>query len=904
MVIRKILLTDHSQQDRETYRGYLLRYKQHAYRILEAATGEQALRLCQQLLPDLIVIDYLLPDLNGLEFLDTLKKQVYPINVPVIILTDRGNELVAVQAMKEGAADYLVKKHTTPSSLYSAVENVFTKIHPSQQPDDMDAHWQARQHQPAVATLQESEAHFRQMTNTVPVMIWMSGTDRLCTYLNQTWLNFTGRTLEQEMGEGWLQGVHPDDYQSCLSTYSQAFNTRQDFALEYRLRRFDGEYRWIWNTGVPRFTTGGEFLGYIGSCTDIHHRKQAELALWKTQQQLTAIVNNSPAVIYLIDSQNRHILVNHSYAKLLSATPESLIGKSIYEVWPTATAHAFATNNQQVLQGNQAIEVEEVVPHVDGIHTYITIKFPLQDVHGVPYAVCGISTDISDRKQAQQKIREQAALIDITTDAIFVCDLENRIVFWSRGSQNLYGWTIEESLGKKANEIFNKQLSQLEAALKTTIEHGSWQGELEQITKTGREIIVASRCSLVHDESGKPQSILAVNTDITEKKQLQAQFYHAQRLESLGTLASGIAHDLNNILTPILAVAQLLPIKLNHLDESNQNLLQILENNCKRGAELVKQITTFARGAKGKSVHVQPKHLLKEIEQVIKSTFPKSIEISLDIATPNLWTILADPTQIHQVLMNLCVNARDAMPHGGRLSMIADNFRVDENYARINLEAKVGDYVVITISDTGSGMSPEVIERIFEPFFTTKEPDKGTGLGLSTVIGITKNQGGFVKVHSEVGRGSQFQVYLSATNLLATQATNDTQMLQGRGELILIVDDEAFIRELAKNSLEQFNYRVLIASDSIEAFSLYAQQKTEISLVLMDIQMPSIDGFQAIRILRQMNPAVKIIVLSGLTSNYQLLEANNLEVQAFLPKPYTIKELLDTIRTVLNPNED
>ncbi|NJR73574.1 MAG: response regulator [Scytonema sp. CRU_2_7] len=367
----------------------------------------------------------------------------------------------------------------------------------------------------------------------------------------------------------------------------------------------------------------------------------------------------------------------------------------------------------------------------------------------------------------------------------------------------------------------------------------------------------------------------------------------------MGTLAIGIAHDLNNILTPILSVAQLLLLKLPNLDEQNQQLLKILKDSSKRGAELVKQILSFARGAESKRVPLQPRHLLEEVGRVVKSTFPKSIEICINITTPRLWTVSADPTQIHQVLINLCINARDAMPDGGTLNLCAENLFVDENYARMNLGAKAGDYVVITVSDTGCGMPQEVKERIFEPFFTTKEPGKGTGLGLSTVLGIIKNHDAFISISSEVGEGSQFKVYLSAINTSATQEADDEKMVLGNGELILVVDDEAFVRDIAKTSLEEFNYRVLIASDSIEAFSLYAQHKDEISLVLMDIQMPSINGLNAIRVLQQMNPSVRTIVISGLTSNHKFLEANNIGVQAFLSKPYTIKKLLDTIKDVL-----
>ena len=527
--------------------------------------------------------------------------------------------------------------------------------------------------------------------------------------------------------------------------------------------------------------------------------------------------------------------------------------------------------------------------------------FCIKDASDELIGLATVSRNITESKLAKEKIQEQAALLDVASEAIFVCDLEYHILYWNPGAERMYSWLATEVLNKDFRQLLYKEISpSIQEALTTVIEQGEWQGERNKVTKFGQEIIVYSHWTLMRDGAGQPKSIFAVDSDITEKKQLEAQFYRTQRLESLGTLASGISHDLNNILTPILAVAQLLPLKFPDLNEQNRQLLKILEDNSKRGAQLVKQILSSARGEPGKRIPLKLKPLLKEFEQIVKSTFPKSIEISTNIATPNLWTVSADPTQIHQVLMNLCVNARDAMLDGGNLSISAFNFHVDQNYVRMNLEAKEGDYVVLTVSDTGCGMSQEVKERIFEPFFTTKEPGKGTGLGLSSVIGIIKNHGGFVNVHSEVGKGSQFQVFLSAIRTSAAPESDELQMSLGNGEFILVVDDEPFVRDLVKASLEECNYKVLIAEDSIDAFSLYVQYTNEISVVLMDIQMPSIDGFKAIRILQQINPRVKIIAMSGLASNHNLLKVSNIRVQAFLAKPYTINELLGTVKGVLD----
>jgi PAS domain S-box-containing protein len=895
-VTESVLIIDDCLEDRETYRRYLLRDQQHTYRILEAVTGEQALQVCRQRFPDVIVMDYLLPDVDGLEFLTDLKTQFAQTNLPVIILTGRGNEQIAVQAMKSGAADYLVKKHTTPVSLRLAVENVLEKTRLSRQ-------------------LLESEGRFQATFNQVAVGIAHVGLDGQWLLVNQKLCDIVAYTHE-ELNRLTLEDItHPDDRNLDLEYVVRMLTGEiETYSLEKRYIRQDNRQVWINLTVSLVHSSSGEPQYFICVVEDISDRlaaqrehQQALSALRESEARFQRLAMNIPGAIYQYvlhpDGSDEFTYISPGSRDIYELEPEELL-RDFRTVWATIhpdDVEAVQRANARSMQTLEAFDIEFRLIPPSGCIKWVHAKSHPQRQENGDLVFDGLVMDISDRKQAQEKIHEQAALLDVTTDAIFVRDLECRVLYWNSGAERMYGWQAAEVLSKDCCEFLYKEISpSVEEALKTVVEQGEWQGELNKITKSGQEIIVSTRWTLMRDEGGQAKSILAVDTDITEKKQLEAQFYRAQRLESLGTLASGIAHDLNNILAPILTVAQLLPLKFPHLDEKNRQLLKILEDNSKRGAELVKQITAFARGAEGKHVPLQPRHLLKEIERIVKSTFPKSIEICINIATPNLWTVSADPTQIHQVLMNLCVNARDAMPDRGTLSISAENFHVDQNYARMNLEAKVGDYVVITVSDTGCGMPQEVLERIFEPFFTTKEPGKGTGLGLSTVIGIIKNHGGFVNVHSQVKGGSQFQVFLPAIEKQATQEAEDLQMARGNDELILVVDDEAFVRDIAKTSLEEFNYRVLVGSDGIDAFSLYVQHRNEISVVLMDIQMPSIDGLNAIRVLQNMNPSVKIIAISGLASNRKFLEASGIAVQAFLSKPYTIKELLDTIQDVLS----
>ena len=503
-----------------------------------------------------------------------------------------------------------------------------------------------------------------------------------------------------------------------------------------------------------------------------------------------------------------------------------------------------------------------------------------------------------ERKRTEEQIREQSALLDKAHDAIGVCDLEQHLIYWNKGSEHLYGWSAKEIVGKNANELLYREESpkRIEAK-KNVIEKGEWTGELYEVTKTGKEVIVESRWTLVRDDAGKPKSILVINTDITEKKKLEAQFLRSQRMESIGTLAGGIAHDLNNVLTPIMLSLQLLKDK--YIDEESQKLLDMLDRNTKRGADLIKQVLSFARGVEGERNPLAAKHIITEIEKVAKGTFPRNIEIITDIPK-DLWVISGDATQLHQIIMNLCVNAHDAMPNGGTLSISAENFFIDENYARLHTEAKVGSYIVITVSDTGTGISPEVLDRIFEPFFTTKEHSNGTGLGLSTALGIVKSHGGFINVYSEVGKGTTFQVYLPAIRTKIQEAGQQKlELTFGNGEFILIAEDEVSICEITRSTLEAYGYKVLTAENGEQAVALYDKNKDKIKVVLMDMMMPIMDGQTSVQAIRKINPEVKIIAVSGLTEKSRLEKIAHY-TNAFLPKPYTAARLLKTIDEVLS----
>jgi two-component system, cell cycle sensor histidine kinase and response regulator CckA len=766
----------------------------HGFEVLVSEDGKNAIKIAETSLPDIILLDVLMPGIDGFETCRILKTNPATQDIPVIFITAIIDKLERVKGLNLGAVDYITKpleykEVLARVNIHLRLRNLTKKL--TEQNKRLEIEILERQR--VEEELRCNSAALDEWNNRYQALIQASGQILYDWYLDTNDIKYGGN-VEQILGysmpemlgglKRWLELVHPDDRNFFNEEINRVLSTKERFHLEFRVCRKDGIYITVENNGYIFLDSTGKVARMAGFVIDI------------TEQQAA----------------------------------------------------------------------------------------------------------LRERKNAEQKIREQAAWLDITTDAIIVQDLVNKIQFWNKGAEHLYDWMAEEALSKNANQLLYRKQSfgQLKNIQKTLVEHGSWQGELYQVTKQGKEIIVASRWTVVNDDEGQAKSVLIVNSDITEKKQLEAQFLRAQRMESLGTLASGIAHDLNNALTPMLMTVQLLEAQLP--DEKSQQWLTIMETNIKRAADLVKQVLWFSRGSVGNFKTLQVRYLISEIENIVKQTFSRAIEIRIDVSGQNLWNIFGDATQLHQVLMNLCINARDAMPHGGILKISAKNFWVDSHYAKMNIDAKVGSYVMISVCDTGIGIKREIVDRIFEPFFTTKEVGKGTGLGLSTVVGIIKSHSGFVNVVTEVGKGTEFQVCLPVTPTMKTdnKLAGDDELPLGHGELILVVDDEDAIREVTQTWLEKNAYKVIVASDGIDAIALYTEHQQEISVVLVDMMMPNMDGPTTINVLKKINPDIKIIGVSGLASNHEIIKILGNSVKILLSKPYTSSDLLRNLQMVIN----
>lgn len=500
-----------------------------------------------------------------------------------------------------------------------------------------------------------------------------------------------------------------------------------------------------------------------------------------------------------------------------------------------------------------------------------------------------VVAELGDRRRAASRIQELATLLDAVHDAVIVQRADGMITFWNHGAERLYGWTAREALGQDATELLLRQSERAQAVLKHVLAHGEWQGELKHRTKSGGDVAVKSRWTTIRGGAGGVESIVVINSDVTGTKMLETKFLRAQRMESVGMLVGGIAHDLSNVLAPILMSVDLL--RTLAPTPQAQALIDAMSRSARHGEELVRHLLTFARGAEGQPVEVKPEPLLVEFANFMRPMLNGQTQLDLEVKTP-LPVIRADTTQLKQVLMNLCINARDAMPDGGTIKITCTPVVVDVARARTIPEGHPGSYVMIAVEDQGTGIAPEILGRIFDPFFTTKDASHGTGLGLSTVRTIVKSHGGFVAVDSQPGSGSAFCIYLPV--LTAAAAKPEPLAMP----TILLADDEEMVRNTIALLLKADGYHVYSAENGEEAFKLFRQRQGEIDLVVTDLKMAGMDGFTLIKAVREEKPDLPVIALTGM-ANAEHEAAVRAVGARLLAKPMTRSALSKAVSSAL-----
>ncbi|MBI5216574.1 MAG: PAS domain S-box protein [Ignavibacteriae bacterium] len=643
-------------------------------------------------------------------------------------------------------------------------------------------------------------------------------------------------------------------------------------------------------------------IGTMALINDITERKKAEEALRQSEIKLREIVEHSTNLFYSHTPEHVITYVSPQTRSYFDCEPEEALVRwtelatenPINNIGYDMTQRAIETGIRQSpfrleLVGKKARKI------------WVEVNESPVVLNGKTIAIVGSLTDITEKVKVEEEVGKLRKAIESLGEVVFITDKEGIITFANPEFTKLYGYTQEEVIGKVTPRILKSGSTSREDYSKiweTLLNRQFVKREIHNKTKEGKQVIVESSMSPVLDEFGNIDGFMAIQLDITEKKRLEEQFLRSQRLESLGTLAGGVAHDLNNVLAPILLSIDVL--KRYATTDHAVKILQTIRSSAERGKHIIKQILSFARGSEGERGNIQLRHLIREMEQIAKETFPRSIEVHCSIQK-ELWTVLGDPTQLHQVLLNLCVNARDAMPDGGSLELKAENIFIDEHFAKMQYGAKVGPYVVLSVSDTGTGIPPEVLPKIFDPFFTTKPQASGTGLGLSTVHAIVKGHEGFIDVYSHIGSGTTFKVFLPAIE--SAEAIQVTKAIveypPGNGECVLVIDDEASVRDITKYTLEMYGYKVLTAGDGAKGVALYKERKQDIDVVITDMMMPVMDGNATILALKELEPSVKIIASSGLTTGSQISFTLETEVFAFLAKPYTAESLLKALHEVL-----
>jgi len=739
---------------------------------------------------------------------------------------------------------------------------------------------------------------------------WM-GSDARFIYVNEAACRSLGYTREEllsmtvhDIDPGFPPSVWPDHWKEVKE--------RGSFTVESRHRTKDGHV-------FPVEVTANhvEFEGKEYNCAFVHNiteRKRAEEALRESEGRYRLLAENVKDLIWTLDLKTlRFTYFSPSVETMRGYTVEEASDQTLEEVLtPSSLQRAMRSLAGELSPDNvrkegsrwsRTIELEQTRKDGSTMWVEATVTF-VRDANGKPVELLGVSRDITARRQSEEALRESEekfrSLFEEAKDGVFISTPDGHFLDINPAGIEIYGYSSKEEI--LAVDIARNLYVNPEdrEAIKAELAQHGFVKDYEMIhkRKDGQIVIVLETVTAVHDNAGTIVAYRGLIRDVTEQKQLQRQLYQAQRMESIGTLAGGIAHDFNNILGGILGYASFMKTKMEE-DHPFFKYVDTIERSSVRAAELTSQLLAFARGGKYVVTAVDLKKVVVETLKIIESTFDRSIEIETHLH-PDLPTVEGDSSQLQQVLMNLCVNARDAMPAGGKLLIEASAEKITEGYIKTHMGATAGSFVKLSVTDTGIGMDKETEERIFEPFFTTKEKGKGTGLGLSMVYGVIKNHKGYVRVYSEPGYGTTFKIYLPISGKPEEEDSAAVETLQGGNELVLVVDDEEPIRSLAKEMLESSGYRVMLAKDGKEAVGVFQKYYSEIYLVILDLIMPRMGGRETFLRLKEVDPNVRTLLSTGYSQNGKAQEILDSGVMGFLQKPYQLNALLSGVRSVLD----
>jgi len=751
--------------------------------------------------------------------------------------------------------------------------------------------------------LQQERDFSRWTMDVLPGVFYVIEADGRMRLWNPQLERVTGRTAEEINDTICLDLLHPDDREKVMKAIADALQ-QGEARIDARLMAKDGmEYPYHF-LGRRIELDGSQCI--LGVGIDISERLTIEKELEHQLHFQQTLMDAIPVPVFIKNKQGEFQDCNPAGEKLLGLSRKELRGKTVAYFAPPELAKVYQKKDADLLEQGDISAYESKVKNAQGeLREAIFHKAIFEDADGKVQGIVVALLDVTELKASNRRSELQESALKAAANGIVITDFEGKIVWANPAFTTLTGYSVEEVVGLTPQVLKSgRQSKEFYQQMWETIAGGHvWRGEVVNKRKDGSFYDEEMTITPVKNEAGTITNFIAIKQDVTQRKLLEAQYLRAQRMEGIGLLAGGIAHDLNNVLAPILMSVQLL--EMMHPDQETRDILRNLQTSTERGADIVRQVLTFARGVKGERLLLTPKHLIKDMVRVAKEAFPRNIRITSNVPA-DLWNVKGDPTQLHQVLLNLAINARDAMPDGGSLEIDARNETVCNLAPEHGIQIADGDYVILVAKDTGMGIPPELHERIFEPFFTTKELGKGTGLGLSTVVGIVKSHHGYLRILSELGKGAEFLVYLPAVkDKVAAESDEETAPLpQGHGELIVVVDDEPGILEAAQTILEHQGYRVMTASDGTEGLSLVAQHQGKVKVVITDIMMPFMDGVALVRSLRKMAPEIRIIASSGLASGasmtHKVDELARLGVSPIMHKPFTAQKLLKNVYHILH----
>ncbi len=757
--------------------------------------------------------------------------------------------------------------------------------------------------------IRRSEEHFRLLIENALDAIGIMKGDGTILYESPSIERILGYKPEDVAGKNSLEGVHPDDRQKMLNALTQATNDPDTITHEqFRCRHRDGSWRVIETFGKRFPNTDNLVVNY----RDITEQKQAEEALRKSEQEFRLTFESAKDAIIWADPETGLITnCNKATEILLEKDRADIIGHNQTILHPPEKSEYYAEMFKRHLQEKGTADEEAEVITSSGKIVPVHITASVSSVAGRTI-MQGIFRDITEQKRAEEELlkseRSYRLLAENVSDVIWTMDFDLKFHYVSPSTVQVRGYSIEEVLSQSIEEVVTPD--SLERAHKALAEELAMEEdpqrdllrsrtiELEQFHKNGSTIWTETKMTFIRDLDNRAIGILGVTRDITEQRQLRQQLLQAQKMESIGTLAGGIAHDFNNILGGILGYASFMKSKV-EADHPFFKYLDTIERSSMRAAELTAQLLGFARRGKYETRPLNLNEVVKETLAIIERTISKSIAIEARVSQ-SLPTIEADAGQLQQVLMNLFVNAADAMPAGGRLIVETDAETLSEEYARLHMGAKPGSYVRLSVTDTGIGMDKETQQRIFEPFFTTKKDGKGTGLGLAMVYGVIKNHEGYISLYSELGHGTTFKIYIPVSGKAEDEKSLEVPVPYGRGELILVVDDEKTIRDFARVVLETNGYRVILAEDGEQAVRVFEEHNGDISLVILDMVMPNMGGHEAFLRMRESHSGLRALLSSGYSQNGRAQEILDSGVMGFLQKPYQSNALLSKVRSVID----